>query len=249
MKPEDALSVDDATVRMRALMAEHEAKLADATADRKAGVRDRSAATFDDAALAWLDHGRNVTGWRPSTLEDRHYTLRAHLLPAFGARPVRAIDREEVRLWWRGLHDARRRGGRLSDRNANKLITELRAIFNWARDDYRLSENPAEGIRKHRMLTWERPDFFSVEEVAALVRAANSERDALIYQVAVYAGLRRGEIVSLRWRCVDFARSNIHITEPVSAGQDSLTKDSEGRSVPLVPQLARALAAWRPADA
>jgi len=245
-KPEDALSIDDATVKMRALMAEHEAKLADAAVDHRAGVRDRSAATFEDAALAWFDHGRDVTGWRPSTIEDRGYTLRAHLLPAFGDRPVRSIDRDEIRGWWRGLHDPRRKGGRLSDSNANKLITELRAIFNWARDDYRLSENPADGIRKHRALTSERPDFFSVEEVDALLRAAESERDALIYQVAVYAGLRRGEIVSLRWRCIDFTRSNIHITESVSAGQDSLTKDSEGRSLPLVPQLAHALAAWRP---
>jgi integrase len=248
-KPEETLSIDDATVRMRALIDEHEARVADAAADYRAGVRDRSAATFEDAALAWFDHGRDVTGWRPSTLEDRHYTLCAHLLPAFGDRPLRAIDRDEVRRWWRGLHDPRRKGGRLSDRNANKLITELRAIFNWARDDYRLSENPADGIRKHPVLTSERRDFFSVEEVAALVRAADSERDALIYQAAVYAGLRRGEIMSLRWRCIDFARSNIHITESVSAGQDSLTKDREGRSLPLVPQLAQALAAWRPADA
>ena len=67
-KPEETLSIDDATVRMRALIDEHEARVADAAADHWAGVRDRSAATFEDAALSWFDHGRDVTGWRPSTL-------------------------------------------------------------------------------------------------------------------------------------------------------------------------------------
>jgi len=38
----------------------------------------------------------------------------------------------------------------------------------------------------------------------------------------------------------------MHIIENVSAGQDARVKDGEGRTVPLAPQLAEALAAWRP---
>jgi integrase len=171
--------------------------------------------------------------------------LKVHLLPAFGDRRVHELDRDDARRWWRGLHDPRRRGGRLSDRNANKLLAELRAILNWARDEYRLPEDPTLGIRKHRELTSERPDFFSVEEVEALIRHAADGQDALIFRVAAFAGLRRGEIVSLRWRHIDFPRSLMHITDNVSAGQDARVKDHEGRTVPLAPQLAGPLAAWR----
>ena len=56
-------------------------------------------------------------------------------------------------------------GGRLSDRNANKVLAELRAILTWAADDYRLTGNVADGIRKHRELTTERPEYYSVGEV------------------------------------------------------------------------------------
>jgi integrase len=190
-----------------------------------------------------------VTGWKPSVVRDRRSTLQAHLIPAFGTRPVREITSSEVRAWWRGLHDPKRSAGRLSDRTVNKLLSELRAIFTWAAENYRLAGNPADRIAKHRELTAERPDFFSVEEVEALVRAAAGERDALIFRVAAFAGLRRGEIISLRWCHIDFAREHIHAVESVSAGEDSRVKDYEGRTVPLAPQVAAVLVAWRPNDA
>ena len=247
--PEDHLTPADATERMREMIEERERQLTEGTGEGRSGsARSRPADTFEAVAWAWHDHGRTVTGWKPSTVRDRVSTLRVHLIPAFGKRPVRALTRDEVRKWWRGLHDERRKGGRLSDRNANKLLAELRAILNWARDDYRLTENVADGIRKHRELTSERPDFYSVEEIEALIRSAASEQDAAIYRTAAFAGLRRGELVSLRWHHIDFARSLMHVVDNVSAGQDARVKDEEGRTVPLAPQLAQVLAAWRPAD-
>ena len=113
----------------------------------------------------------------------------------------------------------------------------------------RLTENPADGIRKHRELTSERPDFYSVEEVEALARAASSEVDATIFRLAAFAGLRRGELVSLRWRHIDFTRAHLHVVDNVSAGQDARVKDNEGRTVPLAPHVAQLLAASRPAEA
>ena len=46
-------------------------------------------------AEAWLSHGRDVLGWKPATVRDRRSTLRVHLLPAFGDRRARDIDRDD----------------------------------------------------------------------------------------------------------------------------------------------------------
>lgn len=243
--PDGYLVPNEAAERLRAVIAEHEVEIAEG----RAGMTDRRRALFADVAEAWHAYGATVGGWKPSTVRDRHSVLRLHLLPAFGERSIQKIDRDDVRRWWRGLHDRRRPGGRLSDRNANKLLGELRAIFNWAAEEYRLGDNPADGIKKHRELTSERPDFFSVEEIEALVAAAASESDAVAFRLAAYAGLRRGEIVSVRWRHFDLPRSLVHVVENVSAGHDARVKDHEGRSVPLAPQLTLALEGWRPADA
>ena len=257
--PDGAFVPNAAAERMREIIDAHERELAAKDHDRRAGI-DRHGVTFRDVAEAWLSQGEMIAGWKPATLRDRRSSLQVHLLPTFGDRPVREITREEVRSWWRALHDPRRRNtstqkggrsrdGRLSDRNANKLLADLRAIFNWAADDYRLARNPADGIRKHRELTSERPDFYSVAEVEKLIKAADEGQDALIFHVCAFAGLRRGEVISLRWGHIDFKRSLMHISESVSAGQDALVKDAEGRSVPLAPQLAQLLEDWRPGDA
>jgi integrase len=242
--PDGYLVPNDAASRMRELIDEHERELAETRSDQMAGEPNRSVATFAHVAWAWHAHGETVLAWKPSTVRDRRSTLRVHLIPAFGSRPVRGLERDEIRRWWRSLHDPRRTGGRLSDRNANKVLAELRAILTWAADDYRLTGNVADGIRKHRELTSERPDYFSVGEVEQLIAAAG-ERDGLMFRVASFAGLRRGELISLRWRHIDFDRSLMHVVENVSAGQDARVKDHEGRTVPLAPQLADALLAWR----
>jgi integrase len=85
-------------------------------------------------------------------------------------------------------------------------------------------------------------DVFSPEEIMALVRAAESEQDAAIYLTAAFTGLRRGELVALRWRDVDFAGCVIRVRASYSAGALTTPKSGKLRSVPMAPQVAETLA-------
>lgn len=61
-------------------------------------------------------------------------------------------------------------------------------------------------------------------------------------RVAAYAGLRRGELVALRWHDVDFARRKLVVRRAVSGGVEaSSTKSRRAREVPLPDQAAGAL--------
>jgi integrase len=237
--PAGYLVPNGAAARLREVIDAHEHEITDTDA--------RKSWTFEAVAWAWHAHGEAVAGWSPATVQDRRFTLSRHLIPAFGERPIQKLDSAEVRVWWRSLHDPKREGGRVSDRNANKLLTELRAILNWAHDDYGLTTNAAAGIAKHREHTSEAAPFYSVAQVEALASCAGDDQDALAFRVAAFAGLRRGELVSLRWRHIDFVRCNVYIDESVSAGQDTRPKWGSGRTVPLAPQLAKLLI--RPDDA
>ena len=70
-------------------------------------------------------------------------------------------------------------------------------------------------------------DVFSPEEVMALVRAAESEQDAAIYLTAAFTGLRRGELIALRWRDLDFAGCVIRVRASYSAGALSTPKSGK----------------------
>jgi integrase len=76
----------------------------------------------------------------------------------------------------------------------------------------------------------------------ALVRAADSEQDAAIFLTAAFTGLRRGELVALRWRDVDFGGEAIRVRVSVTHGTASTPKSGKVRAVPMVPEVAAALA-------
>ena len=83
---------------------------------------------------------------------------------------------------------------------------------------------------------------FSPEEVWALVRAAGSEADGAIFLTAAFTGLRRGELLGLRWRDVDFTGSTIRVRASYAAGELTTPKSGKVRAVPMAPDVASALA-------
>ena len=84
--------------------------------------------------------------------------------------------------------------------------------------------------------------MFSPEEIWSLVRAAGSEADAAIFLTAAFTGLRRGELLALRWRDVDFTGSTIRVRASYAAGHLTTPKSGKVRAVPMAPDVASALA-------
>ena len=85
-------------------------------------------------------------------------------------------------------------------------------------------------------------DVFSPEEVWALVRAADSEQDGAIFLTAAFTGLRLGELIALHWRDVDFTGSLLRVRASYAGGALTTPKSGKVRSVPLAPEVAKALA-------
>jgi hypothetical protein len=61
----------------------------------------RTGATFADAAAEWLRFIEQDPERKPSTLVDYRSALNAHLLPAFGDRPLESITTEDIGRWRR----------------------------------------------------------------------------------------------------------------------------------------------------
>jgi integrase len=231
-------------------------------------------ATFADAAAEWYRHGCHERAWKPSTRRDYRSVLGAHFgvdLDAetgavvekrapFGDMRLEDITTETIERWRANamtpyIDDKGVQRVKLRRRTAIKAVAMLHGIFVRARKPpFNHSSNPAADVEPLRVrYDAGRFEFYSVEEVMALVRAAADEpdakkrpaaqQDAAIYLTAALTGLRLGEVLALRIRDVDFDADTIRVLQSVDPIDGvGTTKSGHGRSVPMVPQVATALA-------
>lgn len=106
----------------------------------------------------------------------------------------------------------------------------LRAIFAHALKRCWVAENAALGVEKHPVRYSGDYDLYSREETDALVRHAGSEQFAAIFATAAMTGLRRGELVALRWHDVDFTGQAIRVRGNYSLGEVVTPKSGKVRS-------------------
>ena len=198
----------------------------------------RTGATFADAAAEWLRYIEHERARKPSTIADYRSAVKAHLNPAFGELPLEQVTTETIEAW----RTRKLREGELSRRSLQKLVVLLNGIFRRARKVWKLPTNPVAEVE--RLSVSKRPsiDFYSPEEVHALVRNAADEQDGAVFLTAALTGLRMGELLALRWRDVDFAASSVRVVANYTAGQLGTPKSGLGRVVPLVDDVPRALA-------
>ena len=194
----------------------------------------RTGATFADAAAEYLRYVEHDRGRKPSTVRGYRSVIEAHLLPAFGSMPVEAVTTEAIERWIATVDR--------SARTRNKLIVMLHGILGRARKVFGLRVNAAADVEKFPLSRNSDIEVYSPEEVWALVRMAASEQDAAIYLTAAFTGLRRGELIALRWRDVDFAGSAIRVRASFAGGALTTPKSGKVRSVPMAPEVAAALA-------
>jgi integrase len=219
----------------------------------------RTGATFEQAAAEFLRYVEQDRALKPSTLRGYRSIIDAYLLPAFGSRRLEDINTREVELWRSQL--TRVGGGRkpkqrdehaageppkpprpLANNSKNRIVTLLHGVMARACKVYGLPTNPLAGIERHPVRIVGDIDVFSPEEVWALVRTAASEQDGAIFLTAAFTGLRRGELIGLHWRDVDFAGSLLRVRASYAAGALTAPKSGKVRSVPLAPDVAKALA-------
>ena len=210
--------------------------------------------TFADAAEAWLLNGERKRNLKLSTRKDYRQALDAYLLPrgvgtapsdgpeaespyprpAFGGLPLSDIRVRHIKEWFEALPHTR---------TSEKLMTMTGAVLAYAVSEGWIDSNPAAGVKSQPIRYTGDYDFYSREEIDALIESAESGQDAAVYLTAAMTGLRRGELMALRWRDVDFKSHSIHVRTNYSFGQIVPPKSGKVRTVPMVPRVAEALSA------
>lgn len=129
-----------------------------------------------------------------------------------------------------------------SEQTVNNALKDYQAIWNRGlAEGWIVAENPVVSIERFT-ITRKKPTFHTKEQLDLLIETAEGMKNRdLVWSILLmgYAGLRRGEMASLRWEHLDFNK-----TAPIIKIRDShdfRIKTSEERDIPMHGRIYEAL--------
>lgn len=177
-----------------------------------------------------------------STAEGYRFYLDRYVLPQFGSRTLASIRPIEVEDWLRALK--RRDGKPAAPGTATKLRNILSALFAHAIRYGWATVNPIQTVRtsaKRQRV----PDILTKEEFQALLQELG-QRERVMVLVAGSTGLRRSELIALRWRHISFEFRQASVEQSIYRNRIGDCKTEASRKpVPLYEVVVEELANWK----
>ncbi|MEO6025580.1 MAG: site-specific integrase [Candidatus Binatia bacterium] len=189
----------------------------------------------------WLaDYAKQTVAARTS--ERYAELLRLHVVPTLGQHQLSKLEPLHIQHLYSTLLESGRRDGKggLSPQTVVHCHRVLRKALKHAVKWQLLIRNPAEAVDPprvdHREMT-----TLDEEEVAGLFEAVRGTRLELPVVLAVSTGLRRGELLALRWRDVDLEKATLAVRQSIEQTKNGLAfkepKTRRGRRVVALPNV------------
>jgi integrase len=182
--------------------ADAEAIAARLSAERH-GTRQRptSALTVEQFLLeVWLPRRRREL--RPSTARRYQWYIDNYIAPAIGYHRLASLRAEHLDRMYNDLLDhGGRNGATLSPKTVYDAHVVMRSSLRFAADRHLVDHNVAVNARPPRMSTRSRPspEIWTAQQLAAFLAHTAHLRLYPAIHLAAMTGMRRGEIVGLRW--------------------------------------------------
>jgi integrase len=212
-------------------------KLTKAMADRDGGLYFEAENLSVSAFLErWLND--SVRGSvRASTHASYRRQVQRYIVPAIGRMKLKKVTPAHVQGLYRSMLD---RG--LSTRTVQYTHAVLRRALKQATRWGMIPRNPCDDADAPKVQREEiRP--LNGEQTRQLLRAAEGKRLEALYVLAVYTGMRPGELLAFKWQDVDIDASRLQVNRALSDGE--FTPPKSRRSIDLTAGSAAALRAHR----
>ena len=174
---------------------------------------------------------------KPSEIAQKKLIFKYHIDPVLGAIPL-----DEIVTRIEPFKSVLRAKG-LKAKTVNNILTVVSKMLRYAEERRVIPEAPRIRLLKIPPCEF---DFLTFEEFETLLEGACEEPDwyAAIL-VAGEAGLRRGEVIGLERRDIDFDAGNIKVMRSIWRGHVVAPKSGRSRIVPMTDRVAAALKAVR----
>jgi len=188
-------------------------KLARALGDVRTGTfLEPSRVTVGQWLDTWLNEYKKPPKIRPTTWDSYEMHIRVHIKPAIGVLPLRQLQPHHLQRLYNEKFAAGRVDGRggLSTRTVEIIHTIMHAALDQAVKEGLVARNVAEATTLPKKEKGE-PRALTPEEQERVFAALDNDRLGAAFVLALGSGLRRGEILALRWQDVDLKEGALRV--------------------------------------
>lgn len=175
----------------------------------------------DMTLAAWLD--RWITSHevelKPSTAAGYRQNITRYLVPALGHERLQQLSPSRLSVVFREMHERGGMNGRpLSPRTVEYARAVLRRALQDAVLDRVIEVNPVFGTKRPKAIKPTHTTWTGAQVSAFLGHLAErDQRFAELWHLALATGMRRGELLALRWSDVDLEAGTVSVERSVFA--------------------------------
>ncbi len=188
----------------------------------------------------WLDIWKEqyLNDLKPLTREMYATAVRVHLKPALGGKKLEAINPADIQAFYNSLIQGEKP---LSAKTVKNIHGILHKALQQALDLGYLRNNPANPCKLPRV---ERPMIQTLDDTTTrkFMKAIRGHRFENLFLVTLFTGLREGEVLGLKWDCVDFASGTLLVGQQLQRKRDGSSeyylispKNGKMRKIVLAP--------------
>lgn len=178
--------------------------------------------------------------WKESTRMSSESAIQTHLMPEFGDRLLKEIRREHLQQF------LDRKAQTLSHSIVDHARWHLSAIFKMAMGDGAVEMNPTIGLFTPACKPTPAKQVMNKDQIMKALGVLDP-REQLIFRMALFDGMRPGEILAIRLR--NLGESSLYIDQRLYKGNLDTPKGRKGRRtdrmIGLSPGTVAAIDFWR----
>ena len=202
---------------------------------------------FDEYIALWLNNRQNEIA--KATFDSYSFIVMKNIVPYFKKQKILLSDLKPIHIdaYYQTLLNRGLSANTVKRQHANIHKSLDDAIFKEL-----IVYNPANKVKLPKKVEYITTPY-NIDECKKLLQKIKGEKLELFVMLAVFTGLRRSELLGLRWKSIDFENNLIHINHSIiraiinghqiSYGQDKLKRDSSFRTLPLTEPIQDALKA------
>ena len=203
----------------------------------RAAMADLDAGTYKApckmTVAQWLDIwvAEYLNSVKPLTKHNYNKQVQKHFKPALGAVRLDTLDTHTIQRFYNSLT-----ASGLSPKTVKNLHGILHCALQQAIACDYLSRNPADACKLPKVT---KPEIKPLEpaEIARLLKEAEQDDYCNLFIVAMFTGMRQGELLGLAWECVDFNSGIITVKQQLQCkdGNYFLETPKSGKNRTILP--------------